>query len=76
MYKDIPLHLAVRWLSCGKVLERFVGGFDSIKAFLAEKGQVYAELEDETWVLKLMFLTDITGHFNELNLRQVQNKPF
>ncbi|XP_065148348.1 general transcription factor II-I repeat domain-containing protein 2-like [Paramisgurnus dabryanus] len=68
-YKDIPLHSAVRWLSCGKVLERFVGCFDSVKAFLAEKGQVYNELDDETWVLKLMFLADITGHLNELNLR-------
>uniref|UniRef100_UPI00358FAF2C general transcription factor II-I repeat domain-containing protein 2-like n=1 Tax=Myxine glutinosa TaxID=7769 RepID=UPI00358FAF2C len=68
-YKDIPLHSAVRWLSCGKVLERFDSCSDAIKAFLAEKGQNYPELEDEKWVVKLMFLTDITGHLNELNLR-------
>ncbi|KAJ3581211.1 hypothetical protein NHX12_016914 [Muraenolepis orangiensis] len=68
-YKDLPLHSAVRWLSCVKVLERFVGCFDAIKAFLAEKGQDYPELEDEKWVMKLMFLTDITGHLNELNLK-------
>ncbi|XDV12097.1 hypothetical protein PO909_000834 [Leuciscus waleckii] len=68
-YKDIPLHTAVRWLSCGNVLERFVSCFDAIKAFLAEKGQDYPELQDEEWVVKLMFLTDITGHLNELNLR-------
>ncbi|KAJ3583822.1 hypothetical protein NHX12_015540 [Muraenolepis orangiensis] len=52
-YKDFPLHSAVRWLSCGKALERFVGCFDAIKAFLAEKGQDYPELEDEKWVVKL-----------------------
>ncbi|KAJ3583813.1 hypothetical protein NHX12_015531 [Muraenolepis orangiensis] len=53
-YKDLPLHSAVRWLSCGKALERFVGCFDAIKAFLAEKGQDYPELEDEKWVVKLV----------------------
>uniref|UniRef100_UPI00358FEE4E general transcription factor II-I repeat domain-containing protein 2-like n=1 Tax=Myxine glutinosa TaxID=7769 RepID=UPI00358FEE4E len=66
---DIPLHSAVRWLSCRKVLERFVNCFYAIKACLAEKGQNYPELEDEKWVVKLMFLMDITGHLNELNLR-------
>ncbi|KAJ3593948.1 hypothetical protein NHX12_006281 [Muraenolepis orangiensis] len=67
-YKDLPLHSA-RWLSCGKALERFVGCFDAIKAFLAEKGQdLHPELEDEKWVVKLMFLTD-TGHLNKLNLK-------
>nr|XP_054590733.1 SCAN domain-containing protein 3-like [Nothobranchius furzeri] len=45
--KDIPLHCAVRWLSCGKVLERFVDCFDVVKTFLDEKGQRYPELEDE-----------------------------
>ena len=68
-YKDLPLHSAVRWLSSGKVLERFVSCLDAIKAFLAEKGQNYPELEDEKWIVKLMFLTDITGHLSELNLR-------
>ena len=57
-YKDIPLHPAVRGLSCGRVLEWFVGCIDAIKAFLAEKGQDYPELEDEKWVVKLMFLMD------------------
>lgn len=67
-YKDIPIHSTVRWLSGGKVLERFVGCFDAIKAFLAEKGQDYPELHDEEWVMKLMFPTNITGYLNKLNL--------
>ena len=29
----------------------------------------YPELEEENWLVKLMFLVDITMHFNELNLR-------
>ncbi|KAK0146239.1 General transcription factor II-I repeat domain-containing protein 2 [Merluccius polli] len=68
-YTDLPLHTAVRWLSCGKVLERFVSCFDAVKAFLSEKGQNYPELEDEKWIVKLVFLADITGHLNGLNLR-------
>lgn len=68
-YKDIPLHRSVRWLSCGKVLERFVECFDEIKIFLTEKGQDYPELEDSDWIVKLMFLSDITTHLNDLNLR-------
>lgn len=67
-HTDLPLHSAVRWLSCGKVLERFVSCFDAVKVFLAEKGQNYPQLEDEKWIVKLMFLADITGHLNELNL--------
>uniref|UniRef100_A0A3P9DHS7 DUF4371 domain-containing protein n=1 Tax=Maylandia zebra TaxID=106582 RepID=A0A3P9DHS7_9CICH len=67
--KDIPLHCAVRWLCCGKVLERFVDCFDVVKKFLAEKGQSQPELEDEKWVEKLFFLADITGHLNELILK-------
>ena len=59
-YTDLPLHSAVRWLSCGKVLERFVSCFDTIKAFMAEKGQNYPVLENEKWIMKLVFFVDIT----------------
>ena len=30
---------------------------------------VYPELEDKKWLVKLMFLADITTHLNELNVR-------
>lgn len=52
-----------------KVLDWFVHYFDAIKAFLAEKSQTYPELEDEKWIMKLLFLADIMGHLNELNFR-------
>ena len=66
-YKNLsPLNGSLAKLR--KVLERFVGCFDAIKAFLAEKGPDYPELEDEKKVVKLMFRTDVTGHLNELNL--------
>ncbi|KAG7176849.1 General transcription factor II-I repeat domain-containing protein 2A-like 2 [Homarus americanus] len=68
-YGDIPLYSSVRWLSCGKVLERSVECFDEIKIFLKEKGQKYPKLEDDQWAVKLMFLSDITKHLFDLNLR-------
>lgn len=54
MHKTSYSHSAVRWLSCRKVLERFVDCFDAVKAFLAKKGQDFPELEDEKWVEKLV----------------------
>uniref|UniRef100_A0A3B4ESV8 DUF4371 domain-containing protein n=1 Tax=Pundamilia nyererei TaxID=303518 RepID=A0A3B4ESV8_9CICH len=34
-----------------------------------KKGQSHSELEDEKWVEKRFFLTDIMGHLNKLNLK-------
>ena len=49
MSKHTPLHSAVHRLSCGTVLERFVGCFDAIKAFLAEKGQDYLLIKPDSF---------------------------
>ena len=68
-YRDLPLHCSVRWLSCGKVLLRFVKCLVEIKAFLIGQGKAYPELEEENCFVKLMFLVDITMHLNEHNLR-------
>jgi hypothetical protein len=68
-YGDLLLHSNVRWLSRGKVLNRFVSCLGAIKVFLNEKKKHFPELNDENWVLKLMFLTDISTHLNELNLK-------
>ena len=50
-YQDIALHCNVRWLSCGKVLERFVECLDVIKSFMVGKGQSYSELDDKQWLM-------------------------
>ena len=68
-YHDVLLHCSVRWLSCGKILLRFVKFLVEIRVFLIVQGKPSPELEDEKWLLKLMFLADITTHLNELNLR-------
>ena len=47
----------------------FVERLVEIKAFLTGQGKAYSELEDEKWLIKLMFLADIITHFDELNFR-------
>ena len=67
-YHDVLLHCSVRWLSCGKILLRFVECLIEIRVFFRGQGKADPELEDEKWLVKLMFLADITTHLNELNL--------
>ena len=67
-YHDVLLHCSVRWLSCGKILLRFVECLIEINVFFRGQGKADPELEDEKWLVKLMFLADITTHLNELNL--------
>lgn len=68
-YTDIILHCDVRWLSRGKVLDRFCSLLPNIREFLNTKNQVYAELSNSEWLQDLTFLTDLTGHLNQLNLK-------
>ena len=64
-YHDVLLHCSGRWLNRGKALLRFVECLVEIKVFLIGQGMAYLELEDEKWLLKLMFLADITTHLNK-----------
>ena len=68
-YHEVPLHCSVRWLSRGKAFLRFVECLVEIRAILIGQGMAYPKLEDEKWLVKLIFLMDITTHLNELNLR-------
>ncbi|UYV67839.1 EPM2AIP1 [Cordylochernes scorpioides] len=66
---DLPYHTAVRWLSCGKVLQRFFELRAVIEIFLNEKHRPLTELQNNAWLWKLAFYVDLTKHVNELNLR-------
>ena len=54
-YRDLPLHCSVRWLSRGKVLLKFVECVVEMKAFLIGQGKAFTELEEDNWLVKLIF---------------------
>ncbi|KAK0131923.1 General transcription factor II-I repeat domain-containing protein 2B [Merluccius polli] len=66
-YGDLILHADVRWLSRGKVLQRFVDLLPNIKTFLSTRNEVHEELSNGAWLLDLGFMTDITAKLNALN---------
>ncbi|GFR33622.1 general transcription factor II-I repeat domain-containing protein 2 [Trichonephila clavata] len=66
---DLPYHTAVRWLSCGKVLQRLFELRAVIEIFLNEKHRPLTELQNNAWLWMLAFYVDLTKHVNELNLR-------
>ncbi|KAK3918372.1 General transcription factor II-I repeat domain-containing protein 2A [Frankliniella fusca] len=68
-HTDLPFYTEVRWLSCGKTLKRFFEMRDEIALFMEMKQFPVDELKDPVWVRNLAFLTDITGHLNDLNVQ-------
>lgn len=72
-YGTLMLHSEIRWLSKGKVLQRFLELLPEIKQFLESRNETYEELNDHSWLSDLAFLTDITTKMNKLNL-ELQGK--
>lgn len=66
-YGGLLLHTEIRWLSRGRILQRFLSLLGEIKEFMQSKGEDTSLLEDTEWILDLAFLTDITGKLNHLN---------
>nr|XP_023013301.1 zinc finger BED domain-containing protein 5-like [Leptinotarsa decemlineata] len=84
-YGDVILHTAIRWLSKGKVLERFFHLKHEIILFFQQSGKEFPQLQQNEWWALAAFLTDITMKFNNLNLEmqgpnkiigQMTNKVF
>ncbi|XP_028977051.2 general transcription factor II-I repeat domain-containing protein 2A-like [Esox lucius] len=73
-YDDLLLHNNVRWLSKGRVLERFWAIRKDLEMFLSQQKNVKAShyldfLRDNDTMEVVAFLVDITSHINELNLK-------
>ena len=68
-YEDLVYHTEVRWLSRGRVLQRFVALKEEISQFLKNDSKKFEELESEPWNHDLFFLCDITAHLNDLNMQ-------
>ncbi|KAI4896999.1 hypothetical protein NFI96_008864 [Prochilodus magdalenae] len=66
-YGDLLPHTEIRWLSRGRILQRFLSLLGEIKEFMQSRGEDTVLLEDTEWILDLAFLTDITGKLNSLN---------
>lgn len=72
-YGSLLLHTDIRWLSKGKVLQRFLSLLSEIKTFMESREEDATLLSDPEWLLDLAFLTDVTEKLKNLNL-QLQGK--
>ncbi|XP_076373036.1 general transcription factor II-I repeat domain-containing protein 2B-like [Tachypleus tridentatus] len=80
-YSDVLYFSAVRWLSRVATLKRFWNLREEMKFFMESKRQNVDFLSNENWLNDLAFLTDITQHLSDLNLKlqgksQLVNKLF
>lgn len=70
-YTDIMYFIKIRWLSCGKVLNRFKELLPEIMVFIEEQ-KMTDQLEiikSTEWRHELFFLCDLINHLNTLNLK-------
>ena len=73
-FDDLLHHNNVRWLSKGKVLERFWTLRKDLEIFLldqksAKVNQFVEFMQNEEKILIVAFLSDITSHLNDLDMK-------
>ena len=69
VYNGLLMYSSVRWLSRGRVLERFVECLNEIRIFMNENKQSFSELTDVDWLSRLMLFADLSLHLNEVNTK-------
>ena len=76
MDSELLYHTEVRWLSRGNVLKRFFALRNEIASFLEMKSRAVPLLADAIFQCNLSFLSDLTHHLSELNLKLQGKKQF
>jgi hypothetical protein len=67
---SLLLHTEISWLSRRKSLSKVFELHDELRTFLVSQNYEYATLlSDESWVVKLAYLSDIFYHLNEVNIK-------
>ena len=68
-FKTLLLHYEARWLSKAKALKRLLMLKNEVVIFLKEKNSnLVHHLFNESWLLKLCYLSDLIEKLNKLNL--------
>ena len=68
-FKTLLLHCEVKWLSKTKALKRLLMLKNEVVIFLMEKNSdLVQHLRNESWLLKLCYLSDLLEKLNKLNL--------
>ena len=68
-FTTLLLHCEIRWLSKGKALKRLLMLKNEVVIFLTEKNSdLVHHLRNDSWLLKLCYLSDLFEKLNELNL--------
>lgn len=68
-HSDISYHIAVRWLSLGKVLKRVWDLKAEIREFCEKKGKDIPQLSHKDWMADFAFAVEVTVLMNELNTK-------
>src|SRR5258705_9129860 len=66
---DLVYYCEVRWLSRGRMQQRFFKLISEVKDFMESKGKPIPQLSDKKWVADLAFMMDIAEHLSDLNLK-------
>jgi hypothetical protein len=70
-HEALLFYTAVRWLSKANVVERVFELKDELKSFLEMqiKQEFLINFNDEAWIQRVAYLSDIFGQLNKLNLK-------